>query len=56
MSTLAIKLEADIPVLILRDDALAAPDACLFQDPFLGALVREAEHKLRKSLGEPQST
>lgn len=55
MTTLAIRIAADGPLLVLQDSEWGIAEACQFQDPFLKGLILDAEYRLdrRPSVMDP---
>ena len=48
MLTLAIQIEAEGSLLILKDSAWGVAETCSFRDPFLKGMVLDAEFRLEQ--------
>lgn len=53
MTTLAIRVESEGPLVVLLDDEGGIAEAFQLQDPLLKGLVEEAEYRLRPSAADP---
>jgi hypothetical protein len=55
MPTLAIRIEPEGPLLVMKDEAWGIAEACQFQDPFLTGMILDAEYRLeqRHSAADP---
>lgn len=48
MTTLAIRMTSDGPLLVLQDSEWGIAEACQFQDPFLKGMILDAEYRLER--------